>query len=103
MYLIKTNENGVILGQAESEIRQLPQASVIPDPVTDRAAIRFPNPQWAEVSFFLFNAFGQTVREIRFGATDRIMLDRQGLPSGEYQFLIGAGTKRLAQGRLILK
>jgi hypothetical protein len=103
LYLIKTDENGVILGQAESQVHHVPQALVFPDPVTDRASIRFPNPQRAEVSFLLFNALGQTIQEMRCGATDRIVWDRQGLPSGQYQFLIGDGTKRLARGRLILR
>ena len=103
LYLIKTDENGLMLGEAEPEGSRVPHASVFPDPVTDRAVIAFPNPHKAAVSMLLVNAIGQTVREARCGATDRIVLERQDLPSGQYQFLIKDGKNPIAQGRLIMR
>jgi len=100
MYLIKTDENGVIVGQAEPASREVPAAFVFPDPVLDQAWIRFPNPHNTDVSLLLLNPLGQAIRTQRCGAVDRVVFDREDLPAGHYQFVISDGKNRLAKGRL---
>lgn len=103
MYLIKTDANGIITGQAEPVAQQVHPAFVFPDPVIDQACIQFPNPQRTQVTFHLLNGLGQTVRQQRCGSTDRVTFRRDDLPAGPYQFVIGGGKGRLAQGRLVVE
>ncbi len=75
---------------------------VYPNPMTERATFSFENPELKNFSLFLYNMFGQKVREQATSGTE-IVLERGELSKGIYIYKFHSGNKFVESGKLVIK
>jgi len=74
-----------------------------PNPFTDHATIIFSNQDQKNCSLTIFNSQGQVVKRIDNINSDRIRIERNGLPSGFYYYQLRNTNNIVANGKFIIK
>jgi hypothetical protein len=93
-------ENGCLVVNGVSEVSTL-DAMLHPNPMTERALLRFPNPAQAWFELTLLDAQGRVVQQ-QSGAVSQFEISRDGLSAGTYLYRL-TGASGQASGRLSIQ
>ena len=74
-----------------------------PNPTIQFATLEFDNSKKENCILSLYNSIGQTVRSIYDITSDKVIIERQSLPSGLYFFRLDNGKQTIAKGKLIIE
>lgn len=76
--------------------------NIYPNPFTDKAVLNFPGVE-QETTFRLYNTNGKIVKTISSIISGQLIIDRDGLSSGLYYFILQTDNKVIARGRIMIK
>jgi len=79
------------------------QPIIYPNPFTDHATIIFSNQDQKNCSLTIFNSQSQVVEHIDNINSDRIRIERNGLPSGFYYYQLRNNNNIIANGKMIIE
>ena len=77
--------------------------SVIPNPFTQQAVLRFPNPENGEAEFKLYSIHGRIVAKVSGIREDIIQIDRKHLPPGVYLYTIAVENGGMFSGKVLVR
>ena len=77
--------------------------NIYPNPMTDHSTLLFNNRNHQNTILSIFNAQGQIVQQINDIHSDRIIIERNGLPSGFYYYQLRNPNKIITTGKLIIQ
>lgn len=100
--LIKTDENGLVVGLDEIENTLETRVEIFPNPFSEYTNIRISGMTPEKASLFLYNVYGSKIMELKNIYSNNITIYRNNLPSGVYLFEIFVGDKNMFKGKLII-
>jgi predicted outer membrane repeat protein len=78
-----------------------PIMSIYPNPFTNKATIKFPNPSHSTYNLFIFNTSGNEVFEMQNIRSDQIEFERGNLPGGIYLFELKG--ENIYSGKMVIQ
>lgn len=104
IYIIKTDENGIVTTVEDDLFKDVDIAHVYPNPLTFNTSITYKLEDLSTVTIAIFNSQGQLIDEIiqkQAKGHQKIQWNAEGLPAGMYYYIIQA-KNMIESGKMLL-
>jgi hypothetical protein len=99
VYLIKTDQNGLIVGQSEIESKE--NLLIYPNPFSSQTILKSDN-IFKDATLIVYNIHGQIVKQIKNISGKTTTISRDNLPSGLYFLHITEDNKTFSVAKLLI-